>query len=220
LADEDRWIEALQSMSYQHGYNCTRGGSGPDTRTSKRKTREPVRLTEEAKHKIGVKNKARHAKNREPLLHAVKELHSQGLSNVQICDETGLTVVTVRTYLTTLGLVSNARKRSPQEALPEITQLALSGHTVKEISRIAKAKESTVRRLIEENGLPTNRHRTGRVPGSIDDKFEEKKKAAIPVIIELRLQGKTKREIRAHVGMGVAFVGKVLRDYSMQKLPK
>lgn len=216
LEREDDWIEIHQSRSSQNGYNCALGGAGPGPEKSKE--RKKVYHTKESRKKMSESMTIAHENRRVLFIDTLKELHAKGLSNAEIRQETGLAASTIRKWLRMLGLKSNNFKRSPLEALPEIRELALSGKTAKEIGLIVKCKSDTVRRLLRENGLPINRHRMGPLPGKVNSTFEAKKAAAIPVILELRRQGKTKREIRSHVKMGAAFVGQVLRNHGMSKL--
>lgn len=212
LNDEDRWIEKLQSRITQHGYNCTAGGAGPDRKATKRKPRKATKHTEASKKKMSESMAEAHRIERLWFKPILAELHSQGLNNKQIRDETGLGVATIRRWLKEdLGLHSPSRKRDPKLAVPEITVLAESGKTVKEIVLLVNCKDATVRRILAEQSLPVNKHQSGRLKGTLDPKFEAKKQAAIPVILELAAQGKTKKQIRRHVGMGSKFVGDVLK---------
>lgn len=212
LADEDRWIEALQSRSTQHGYNCVKGGAGPDRRGKKRKTRKVVLQTEESKKKMSTALKAAHEKERTMFIPLLTALHAEGLNNQQIRKETGLCAVTIRRWLKELGLYSPARKLSWEESAPKIIELSKTGHTVKEITILAKCKQETVRKVLAKNNLPVNRHKTGPAVGKINPEYEARKQAAIPIILELRKQGLGKREIIKRVKMGSAFVCKIIRE--------
>lgn len=153
LDDEDRWINLLKTRAEQNGYNCTAGGAGPDKQSNKRKRRKTVLASEETKKKISQAKTETHDRLRTSFLPLLKTLHSEGLSNRQIGDETGLCQVTIRKWLALLGLHSNARKRNPKEAEPEIIDWHRKGKTVKQISLLVKCKTSTVSRILKENGI-------------------------------------------------------------------
>lgn len=218
LNDEDRWIDKLQSRKTQHGYNCAPGGKGPDKGGHKRRPRKPVPHTEASRSKMSQSMIEVHRQERLMFLPILKDLHNQGLSNKQIQDETALCAVTVRKWLKDLGLQSNALKRTPEQATPEIIALSRSGKTAKEISLIAKCKPGTVRKILIAVGIPVNRHRMGPAKGRIDEEFEAKKQAAIPVIIELRGQGMSVKKIRSQVKMGTKIVSDTIKRLAPKTL--
>lgn len=217
LDDEDRWIDKLQSRVSQHGYNCTKGGAGPDRRKAKRKTRKKVFATEETKKKMSKGKTESHKEKRLPWLPRLNELHAQGLTNKQISDETGLAVATIRKWLREIGLRSNQFKLDRQLIAPEVIRLSDTGKTVEEISILSGTSKKSVRRILVERNLPINKHQSGRLKGTLDPKFEAKKQWAIPIIIEMCDQGKGKREIRKRVGMGIHFVARTMREHKASK---
>lgn len=241
LSHENEWIDHFQSRVTQHGYNMRDGGKGGSVfaESSLRKMsqlRKGTKASAEARANMSASAKQAWDKRRASKLIAIQELHSLGLKNTEIAKELNMSGPTVGKCLKEMGIKPYIRTEKGKkewietisgenhylanritDITPNVLRMRAEGCSMQQIRDTLNCAFNTITRILDDNNVPKS-HSPRKDKNKIPLKVQAKKQAAIPIILELRAQGKTMSEIRTVVKTGSKFVADVLKQHGLSKI--